>query len=129
MKMIKLKIEIIILLKSMTIIINNNKLYKMKLQCGYLPGTNSMCYHPIQNVKFWGDNWKTCNIVLDGKIIKTITNNNQTVIVEQELNNSYGIELKVNGQKIYEHFYVYYVDLVFDSQPEYELIESMIVDH
>lgn len=101
----------------------------MKLQCGYLPGTNSMCYHPIQNVKFWGDNWKTCNIVLDGKTIKTITNNNQTVIVEQEHNNSYEIEFKVNEQTIYKQRYLYFVDLIFDSPPEYELIDSMIVDH
>ena len=26
----------------------------MKLQCGYIPGTQSLCYHPIKNIKFWG---------------------------------------------------------------------------
>ena len=101
----------------------------MKLQCGYLPETKSSCYHPIKNVKFWGKNWKSCQVILDGKIIFTITNNNQPVTVEQTQNNSYGIELKVNGQKIYEYNYLYCVDLVFDSTPDYELIDSMIVDH
>lgn len=101
----------------------------MKLQCGYLPGTRSMCYHPIKNIKFWGENWKTCQVVLDDKIIFVISNNNRTVTIEQEHNNSYDIELKVNEQTIYKQRYLYFVDLIFDSPPEYELIDSMIVDH
>jgi hypothetical protein len=101
----------------------------MNLQCGYIPGTESMCYHPIQNIDFWGSNWNNCQILLNGKTLHTIINNNKKFTVEQSLNNSYGIELQVNGQKIYEHRQLYYVDLVFDSAPDYELIESMIVDH
>lgn len=101
----------------------------MKLQCGYLPGTNSMCYHPIQNLKFWGVNWKTCQVILDEKPIHTITNNQQSYLVELTHNNSYKCELKVNDKKIYEHPHLFFVDLVFDFEPEYELIKSMIVDH
>ena len=101
----------------------------MKLQCGYLPGTDSACYHPIQNVKFWGNAWKECKIIYKDQVVHTVTNNNQPFLIELGHNDSYGIELKVNGEKIYEYRYLFYVDLVFDSQPEYELIESMIVDH
>ena len=101
----------------------------MKLQCGYIPGTKSMCYHPIKNVKFWGSSWTTCRILLNNKTLHTINNNNNTITVEQITNDSYGIELQVNGQKIYEDPHLYYVDLVFDSTPNYELIDSMIVDH
>jgi len=101
----------------------------MKIQCGYIPGTNSSCYHPIKNVKFWGENWNDCQVILNGKNIHTIKNNNQPFTVELVSNISYGIELRVTGQKIYEHPQLYHVDLVFDSIPEYELIESMIVDH
>jgi len=107
----------------------------MKLQCGYLPGTNSLCYNPIQNVKFWGNTWKSCQFILDDKIIYTLTNNhvnnNKSYLIEQHKNNSDKIELRVNGQKVYDQKYLYCVDIVFDSdsQPEYELIESMIVDH
>jgi hypothetical protein len=101
----------------------------MNLQCGYLPETKSSCYHPVQNVNFWGSNWKTCQVILNEKTLHTITNNSRKITVEQSINNSYGIELRVNGQKIYEHPQLYYVELVFDSPPEYELIKSMIVDH
>jgi len=101
----------------------------MKLQCGYIPGTNSMCQHPIQNVKFWGTNWKTCFIIQNGKIIHNITNNNEIVKVEQVLNNLYEIELQVNGQVVFKYEYLYYVDLIFDSQIEYEISNEIIVDH
>lgn len=102
----------------------------MILQCGYLPGTNSMCYHPIQNVSFWGVNWSTCNIILNNKIIYTIQNNGSTkYVIEQISNDDYKIELKVNNNKIYQHGQLYYVDLEFDFSPEYELVESLIVDH
>ena len=100
----------------------------MNLQCGYLPETKSSCYHPVQNVNFWGSNWKTCQVILDKKTLHTITNNNKKFTVEQTLNNSYGIELRVNGQKIYEHPQLYYVELIFDSTPDYELIQTIIVD-
>jgi hypothetical protein len=101
----------------------------MNLQCGYLPETKSSCYHPVQNVNFWGSNWNNCQILLNGKTLHTITNNNRKYNVCLNQNNSYGIELRVNEQKIYEHPQLYYVELIFDSPPEYELIQTMIVDH
>jgi hypothetical protein len=101
----------------------------MNIQCGYLPGTNSSCYHPIQNVKFWGKNWKTCKVILGETTIYTIINNQQSYLVEQTSNDQYKIELKINGQKIYEYNYLYFVNLVFDQTPQYELEKSMIVDH
>jgi len=102
----------------------------MKLQCGYIPGTPlSMRYHPIQNIKFSGRLWTTCNIKLNDTTIHTIINSNENYNVELKVNNCYGIELMVNNQKIYESHNLYYVDLFFDYEPKYELIKSMIVDN
>lgn len=100
----------------------------MNLQCGYIPGTQSMCYHPVQNVTFWGNNWTNCHIILNGKIIHTIKNNNKRFEVSLTSNNN-NIELRVNDSIVHAQHQLYYVDLKFDSSPFYVLTKSMIVDH
>ena len=102
----------------------------MKLQCGYIPGTQSMCYHPIKNIKFWGSSWSTCTVSVNGKILKVIVNENVPVtIIQKHKNGEYLIELTVNGESIYEQQYLYHADLEFEGIPEYELSDNMIVDH
>jgi hypothetical protein len=101
----------------------------MKLQCGYLPGTDSMCYHPIQNLKFWGKSWNICNFVLNGETIYTLENNNLVYNINFGHFNSYNIGIQINNENIYEQHQLYYIDLEFDFEPEYEIIKSMIVDH
>jgi hypothetical protein len=102
----------------------------MNLQCGYLPGTNSSLYHPIQNVKFWGDKWKTCRIVVNDKTIKTIMNENISYEIDINFNSkSYNVGLFLNNKIIYEHKYLYHAELVFDGTPEYEFKKTMLIDH
>ena len=102
----------------------------MKLLCGYLPNTPSSGYfYPIQTIKFWGIQWKKCVVNLDGKIIAIISNQNEPVHIDQRQTNDYSIELTVNGNVIHSQRRLFYVELDFDEDPEYELIESMIVDH
>ena len=102
----------------------------MKLQCGYIPGTQSMCYHPIKNIKFFGSNWLTCTVIIHGKIITVIKNENVPVIIKQQYqNNTYVLELTVNNKSVYSQQYLFHVDLEFTGTPEYEMINDMIVDH
>jgi hypothetical protein len=104
----------------------------MKLQCGYIPGTQSMCYHPIKNIKFWGSAWSTCTVSLNGKILKVIVNENVPVtIIQKYKDGAYLnlIELTINEESIYDQKYLYHVDLEFEGIPEYELLDNMIVDH
>jgi len=102
----------------------------MILQCGYIPGTDSQCYHPVQNVEFWGSEWTVCKVILNGSIIGTINNLkeiiNVSIVPNQKL---HSIDLQVNQKKIYGDPQLYYVNLEFDGNPEYKLFKSMIVDH
>jgi len=83
-----------------------------KTLCGYLPGTNSVRIHPIQNIKLTPtNNWTDAEIYYEDKLIHTINNFFQTYLIELKVNSDNKINLVVNNKIIMSDHHLFYVEL------------------